>query len=235
MSSNGTSSKFSFWIKLGLVVVLAGLTYYFGSSYLSQYITLDDVLKFIESSGVYAPLTFIVAYGFLPIIPATALTIASGALFGPFWGTVYSICGATVAMTYPFWITRYFGKKPLKLVLSNSGGFEEKFEKFQCNVEKDGWKYVAFTRLVPLFPFTFLNYFFGLTRISFWQYLLTSIVFITPAAATYVYIGFAGREAAQGAEGLYLKVGIALACLAVLALVPKLISYLRGDKKDNGC
>ena len=240
MSANNTGGGMSFWIKALVIMLLLGLGYWFGISYLERYVTIDDVLTYIKQSGPLAPLVFIIAYGCLPLIPATALTIASGALFGPFWGTVYSLAGATIAMSYPFWLTRWFGKKPLDLILRHTGSFEGRFEKFQCKVEKEGWKYVAFTRLVPLFPFTLLNYFFGLTRIAFWKYLLTSVIFIIPATATYVYLGYAGREAAVGSGGLIWKIVIALAILCTLAGVPKLLEYLKkkgsgGKNDDEGC
>jgi len=32
-------------------------------------------------------------------------------------------------------------------------------------IEQEGWRFVAFVRLVPLFPFNLVNYAFGLTRI----------------------------------------------------------------------
>jgi uncharacterized membrane protein YdjX (TVP38/TMEM64 family) len=37
-------------------------------------------------------------------------------------------------------------------------------------VEREGWRFVAFTRLVTVFPFNLLNYAFGLTRISPWTF-----------------------------------------------------------------
>lgn len=223
----------AFWLKVAGIAIGLGLLYWFGVTYIKQFITMDDVLAYVEQSGPLAPLVFIIAYGFLPVLPATALTLAAGAVFGPYWGTVYSLFGATIAMSYPFWLTRWFGRKPLEIVLSKTGSFEGKFEKFQCNVEKQGWKYVAFTRLVPLFPFTLLNYFFGLTRISFWKYLVTSFFFIIPGTATYVYVGYAGREAATGSQYLYVKILLAFLALALLASIPKIYAYLKGKKKED--
>lgn len=81
-------------------------------------------------------------------------------------------------------------------------------------VEAEGWRFVAFTRLVPLFPFNLLNYVLGLTRIPFLQYLVASYVFMLPGAVTYTYLGYAGREAMVGGEGLIQKGLIALALLA---------------------
>ena len=230
-----TSEQKSFWLKAALGALVIGVVYYFSASYLKEYLSPAEVLEYIEASGPLAPLVFIAAYGFLPIMPASAMTIAGGALFGPVYGTIYSLIGATIAMSYPFWITRWFGRKPLDYMLARTGDFEQKFEKFQCNVDRQGWKYVAFTRLVPFFPFALLNYFFGLTRISFWKYLVTSTIFIIPGCLTYVYIGHVGIEAASGSSGVYWKVALAFTGIALLALVPKLISRLRKKKDEDTC
>jgi uncharacterized membrane protein YdjX (TVP38/TMEM64 family) len=40
---------------------------------------------------------------------------------------------------------------------------------------------VAFTRLIPLFPFNLLNYAFGPTRVKFVHYALTTFVCMLPA------------------------------------------------------
>lgn len=55
--------------------------------------------------------------------------------------------------------------------------------------------WVAFTRLVPLFPCNLLNYALGLTRIPLLQYALMSFIFMLPGALAYTYLGYAGREA----------------------------------------
>jgi uncharacterized membrane protein YdjX (TVP38/TMEM64 family) len=49
-------------------------------------------------------------------------------------------------------------------------------------VEEEGWRFVAFVRLVPLFPFNLVNYAFGLTRIRLREYVLASLVCMAPGA-----------------------------------------------------
>lgn len=235
MKENKSGGNLRFWLKAGLIVLLAAGAYLIGASYLRQFVSLSDVQDYIESYGPLAPLVFIAIYAFAPLFPASAMTVLSGVLFGPFWGLLYSLIGACLSMTYPFWLTRYLGQKPFEKLLSRSGGLEDRVERFQCNVEKQGWKFVAFCRLMPILSFTMLNYLFGLTRISFRSYFLASMVFIIPGTAVYAYAGFAGREAAAGASGLYLKLSLAVVALALLALLPRLIRLIRKDKGDTGC
>jgi len=94
-------------------------------------------------------------------------------------------------------------------------------------VASEGWRFVAFVRLVPLFPFNLLNYALGLTRISFITYLLATWVFMLPGAFAYSWLGHAGREALSGADGLVRNVTIALSLLAAVALLPRLVRKLR--------
>ena len=48
-----------------------------------------------------------------------------------------------------------------------------------------------------------------------------------PGALAYTWLGYAGREALAGGEGLIRKVLIALALLAALAFLPRLVRKLR--------
>ena len=94
-------------------------------------------------------------------------------------------------------------------------------------VEGEGWRFVAFVRLVPLFPFNLLNYALGLTKIRLLHYLIATYVFMLPGTFAYTYLGYAGREAIAGGEGLIQKILIALALLAVVAFLPRVIGNIR--------
>ena len=67
-------------------------------------------------------------------------------------------------------------------------------------VAKEGWKIVGLTRLSPVFPFTLLNYAFGLTRVSFRDYLLASWIGMIPGTILYVYVGSVGRAVTEAGE-----------------------------------
>ena len=97
-------------------------------------------------------------------------------------------------------------------------------------VEEEGWRFVAFVRLVPLFPFNLMNYAFGLTRIRFRDYVLASFVCMAPGALAYTYLGYAGREAAFGQAGAIRKAVLALALLAAVAFLPRLVRMVKGRR-----
>ena len=108
----------------------------------------------LASAGVMAPLLFIGIYAISTVLflPGAVLTIAGGVLFGPVWGTFYNLTGATIGATMAFLIARYLASD---LVSRKIGG---RLKQLVEGVEAEGWRFVAFARLVPLFPFNLLNY-----------------------------------------------------------------------------
>jgi len=177
----------------------------------------------LAGAGVMAPLLFIGIYAISTVLllPGSVLTIAGGVLFGPIWGTFYNLTGATIGATMAFLVARYLASD---LVSRKTGGWLRQLVE---GVEAEGWRFVAFVRLVPLFPFNLLNYALGLTRISLFHYVVTSYVCMLPGAIAYTYLGYAGRNAVAGGEGMIKKALLGLGLLALVAFLPRLIKRLR--------
>ena len=182
----------------------------------------------VRDAGPVAPLLFILIYALAAVLflPGTVLTLAGGALFGPVLGTLYNLTGATLGATLAFLIARYLASD---WVADKTGG---RVKQLINGVEGEGWRFVAFVRLVPLFPFNLLNYALGLTRLRLLHYILATYVFMLPGAIAYTYLGYAGREAVAGGEGMIQKGLLALALLAVVAFLPRLIGKLRRGRSD---
>ncbi len=177
----------------------------------------------VRDAGPVAPLLFILAYALAAVLflPGSVLTLAGGALFGPVLGTLYNLAGATLGATLAFLIARYLASD---WVAAKAGG---RVKQLINGVEGEGWRFVAFVRLVPLFPFNLLNYALGLTRLRLTHYIIATFIFMLPGAIAYTYLGYAGREAVAGGEGMIQKGLMALALLAVVAFLPRLIGTLR--------
>lgn len=180
--------------------------------------------QWVGTLGTAGPIAFmgIYALGTVLFLPGSVLTLAGGALFGPVWGTFYNLTGATLGATLAFLIARYLAADWAE---RHSGG---RLGQLKRGVEEEGWRFVAFVRLVPLFPFNALNYALGLTRIRLWHYVLTSYICMLPGALAYTYLGYAGREAVAGGHGLIQKGLLALALLALAMFLPRLVKRLRG-------
>ena len=177
----------------------------------------------LASAGVMAPLLFIGIYAISTVLllPGAVLTIAGGVLFGPVWGTFYNLTGATIGAIMAFLIARYLASD---LVSRKIGG---RLKQLVEGVEAEGWRFVAFVRLVPLFPYNLLNYALGLTRIRLFHYMVTSYICMLPGAIAYTYLGYAGRNAVAGGEGMIKKALLGLGLLALVAFLPRLIKRLR--------
>ncbi|OOY44193.1 sulfurtransferase [Solemya velum gill symbiont] len=183
----------------------------------------DALQEWVISLGSAGPVVFMLIYivSTLVFLPGSVLTLAGGALFGPVWGTFYNLTGATIGATLAFIIARYIASE---WVEKNSG---KRVAKLKEGVEAEGWRFVAFVRLVPLFPFNLLNYALGLTRIRLLDYILATYLFMLPGGFAYTYLGYAGREAISGGESFIQKGLLALALLAVVAFIPRLVGRLR--------
>ena len=164
------------------------------------------------------------------LLPGLPLDLAAGIAFGPVWGTIYSILGATGGATVAFLVARTVARDWVEERLSG------RLARIKAGVEGEGWRFVAFVRLVPIIPFNLLNYALGLTRIRLVPYVIASFVFMLPATVAYVYSGWVGGEALAG-EGTLGEAAphivAAFAGLGVLAAIPRLIQRWRARQREH--
>jgi uncharacterized membrane protein YdjX (TVP38/TMEM64 family)/rhodanese-related sulfurtransferase len=203
-----------------LTILVAGIALVI--NYRDQFDT-TVIQNWIEQAGNAAPLLFMAVYiiGTVLFFPGAILTLLGGALFGPVLGTFYNLTAATIGAMLSFLVARYLASN---WVAKKTGG---RLKQLLNGVENEGWRFVAFTRLVPLFPFNLLNYGLGLTKIKFSHYGLASYIFMLPGAAAYTYLGYIGKEAATGGDGLIQKAMLALALLGLVAFLPRIIGSVR--------
>lgn len=188
-----------------------------------RHIEVAAIQSWLANMGIMGPLLFIGLYAFATVFffPGSVLTITGGVLFGPLWGTLFNLTGATLGATLAFVIARYVASDWAE---QKSAG---KLKQLKHGIESEGWRFIAFVRLVPLFPFNLLNYALGLTRIPLSHYALASFVFMFPGGVAYTYLGYVGSEAAAGSENLIQKSLAALALLATVAFIPRLVKRFR--------
>lgn len=173
----------------------------------------------VAGFGPWAPAVFVCAYAVATVffVPGLLFTLAAGALFGPWLGTLFGLLGATAGAVIAFLAARHlFGEWVVRRAPARARRVVE-------GVEAEGWRFVAMTRLIPFIPFNALNYALGLTRIGLAPYVVASFLFMAPGGAAYAYLGYAGRELATGGEDLVEKGLLGLATLGLLAFLPRLI------------
>lgn len=187
---------------------------------------IEALDAWVAGFGLLAPLAYLALYavGTVAFLPGALFALAGGALFGPVWGSLLNLVGATIGASLAFLIARYLAGD---WVAARTGG---RLKRLIDGVEAEGWRFVAFVRLVPLFPFNLTNYALGLTRISFATYVVTSFICMAPGAIAYTWLGHAGREALAGNASAVRYGLLALGLLAAIAFLPRLIRRLRGDQ-----
>ena len=186
-------------------------------------INVETLESRIREFGIWAPLLFIAAYCVAAIffLPASLFTLAAGMLFGPLWGTVYALGGASLGAALAFVVGRYIAANWI------AGHAGPRVSRIIDGVAHEGWRFVAVTRLIPAFPYAPLNYLFGVSRIPFLHFMVTSIIFMAPSSIAYSWLGHIGIEAASG-RGNWVKFALlGFAALALIVFLPRVIKYIR--------
>ena len=120
----------------------------------------------------------------LLILPASWLSIAAGYLYGAYLGSLIVFISAFMGASISFFIAKKFFSEKLF-------GMVYKFPKLSLLeniIQKGGLKLIILTRLSPLFPFSILNYFYGLNNITFKDFSI-SLLCIAPGTFLYCSVG----------------------------------------------
>jgi uncharacterized membrane protein YdjX (TVP38/TMEM64 family) len=190
-------------------------------------VTPEMLEAWIASLGVWAPIGFVLLYGVATVamIPGGVFDLVGGAVFGPYLGTLLDLAGGSLGAALAFLVARYIARDWLE---TRAGA---RLQSVMRSVHEEGWRFVAFVRLVPIFPYNIVNYLLGLTRIPFLRYVIATIVFMAPSTVAYTWLGFAGRQVMAGDNHEVRYALVALALLGVLIFVPRFV--FRRIKRAN--
>lgn len=200
------------------VAAVAGALVYFDARAL-----LAAALDGLRELGPWGPAIFVLLYiaATVLFVPGSALTLGAGALFGVGLGSALVSVGATLGATAAFLIGRHLARGWVAKKIAGNPAFAA----LDRAVAAEGWKIVGLARLSPAFPYSLLNYAFGLTRVSLRDYVLASWLGMMPGTVMYVYLGSLARAAGERtrtpAEWALYGLGL-LATIAVTILVTRL-------------
>jgi uncharacterized membrane protein YdjX (TVP38/TMEM64 family) len=220
-SPAATSSISSLWKwVLYAIVAIAVLG---AAKYFHVQDLLKEALDWLGKLGPWGPVIFVGIYVVATVlfIPGSVLTLGAGAVFGVGLGLVCVSISATLGATVAFLVGRYLARDAIARKIEK----HEKFAAIDRAVADEGWKIVFLTRLSPVFPFTLLNYAFGLTRVRLSHYVLASWIGMMPGTVMYVYLGSlinvgAGHRQRTTGEWVLYGVGL-LATIAVTIFVTR--------------
>lgn len=183
------------WI--ALAVLLLGFT--IALRFLPVRSSLERATLWIESLGWWAPATFVVLYVVctLLLVPRTVLTVGAGFLFGPWWGLLWALFSINLGANLAFLSGRHLARDRVERRTRDRG----RLQALDRAVARDGWRIVALTRLTPVFPYSLLNYAFGLTRVRWSEFALGSFAGMFPGTLMLVILGtftdFAAEQSTQ--------------------------------------
>lgn len=181
---------------------------------------IDDAVR---SSGSWAPALCILlnAVFTLLLLPTTLVCILVALLFDVVPGLVICLAGLAIGMSLAFFLSRHVARDWLERRI----GHTRFYRRLEENIQRDGWKIVLLSRLFPINPYGFLNYAYGLTGISFWNYLLASTIGVIPNTLAFLWTAkAAGQLATRHMDWSVLAILAAGATLfAILAWLPRFL------------
>ena len=180
-------------IDLGLVLIALFLAMRFLP--VQQWLrNFNDWVGQIGTVGIFI---FIAVYAVATVLmaPGSILTIGAGFAFGLWKGFLAVSTGATFGASLAFLVARFIARDKIEAIAKRN----ETFRKIDNAIGKEGAKLIFLLRLSPVIPFNLSNYFYGLTGVRFWPYVVASWIGMIPGTFLYIYIGVASKAAVAAA------------------------------------
>ncbi len=136
------------------------------------------------NAGSLGPLVILLTYIAVTIIPfpTAALAVVVGSLYGPVYGSLFVWFCANTASVASFYLGRYFGRH---LLSEHEHGW---IKKFDAMMHENGFTTVLIMRIL-YFPFELVSMGSGMSRISFREYMIASLLGSAPGTITFVVLG----------------------------------------------
>ena len=169
----------------------------------------------------WGPVVFVLGYALLTLspVPKNVLSIGAGAVFGFSVGIGVVIAAALLGSTAAFWLGRWLGREAVEKFTG------VKVQKLDELLRRRGLAAVVGVRLVPVLPFTAINYLAGLTSVAWWPYFFGTAIGILPGTVSFVTLGAFGMQ-------LGWQVQAAAVALGLLTLAG-LITAVRRRRKET--
>ena len=148
---------------------------------------IDNFLNFLfylDSGWGIVTFAFFYVISVLLILPASWLSLLAGFLYGPYFGSIVVFLSAFIGASISFFLAKEYFVKKIETIISRF----PKTKLLEKIINKGGLKLIILTRLSPLFPFSILNYFYGLNKVSYKDFSI-GLLFIIPGTYLYCALG----------------------------------------------
>lgn len=172
------------WRAVVLALLLLGITAAVAA------IGVSDLRARVEAAGPWGPVAFVAAYAIVTLapLPKNVLSASAGVLFGIEAGVAVVLAGATVGASVGFGLARLLGREAVEQWAG------PRIRRGEELLRRHGALGVFVARLVPVVPFTVINYASGLSPIRFRSYLLGTVPGMVPGTVAYVALGAYGMH-----------------------------------------
>ncbi len=193
---------------------------------------LGELREWILSLGALGPFVYVLIYiaAVVLALPGSVITILAGVLFGSVIGIVTVSFGSTLGATLAFLISRHIARDAVAQRFSKN----EKFHRLDQMTQDHGSIIVAITRLVPLFPFSLLNYGFGLTHVPLKTYVFWSWICMFPGTVLFVVGADAVTKAVSEGQVPWALILIFVITVVIITLLVKHIRKTLKAKEIEG-
>ncbi len=148
---------------------------------------IDNFLNFLfylDSGWGIVTFAFFYVISVLLILPASWLSLLAGFLYGPYFGSIVVFLSAFIGASISFFLAKEYFVKKIETIISRF----PKTKLLEKIINKGGLKLIILTRLSPLFPFSILNYFYGLNKVRYKDFSI-GLLFIIPGTYLYCALG----------------------------------------------
>lgn len=181
--------------------------------------SVEEIRTWVAGAGWAGPVLFAAVYAALTLTaaPAGVLSIGAGLLFGLVGGVLVVATGALAGAIGAFGLSRVLGRRAVERIDS------DRLRQLDAMLRRRGLLAVIGVRLVPLLPFTALNYACGLSAVRVRDYVLGTAIGILPGTCAYVALGAFGSTPGS------LPFLLALCGLGVLTLAGVVVARRRAE------
>ncbi|MFL6246665.1 MAG: TVP38/TMEM64 family protein [Thermoanaerobaculia bacterium] len=181
---------------------------------------LDDFKTWVRGVGPIGYVLYVLVYAAccVLLVPALALTLGAGAIFGFAGGAIVNVIGATLGATAAFLLARGALRHRVERMTSGSA----KFAALDRAITREGTKIMWLVRVSGFPPFTWVNYAFGLTGIHLGPFLMTTFFGIIPGTIAFTYAGAAGAAALSGSGNRVILIVTAVGAVLVSAFIARI-------------
>ncbi len=174
--------------------------------------TSDGLRSTVDRAGPAGPVLFVLAYALITLapLPKAFLSIAGGILYGLAVGSVLVLAGAVLGAVIAFILGRRLGREAVERFTG------PRVARVDALLRDRGLLAVISLRLVPVAPFTAINYTAGLSAVRVRDYVLGTVIGVLPGTVSYVAIGAYGLDAVSSP---YYLAALAVGATGVVAVL----------------